>query len=431
MAEFGPESADEGPVDAASAAQSRRGLRARLHRRRYWFVTALVLAAFMLLRARPAPPPEAADPPIVVDQIAIVVDEQVRAGSAFSVEVTGVVPGVPVELVVEGGYRPRTFTVTPPDDVATFSVLPVREPESGLVALTASQGLAVDVGFTEMLPGPAVDPLNVYLGPRTVIADEEHFSMIVTVPRDRWGNPVLDGTRVDYTVSRPDGAVEEQQALTENLLAWVNVFSRTKTGRTRIGIEVGGAGGVEESFIEVADIPEPFTLAIVDELPVADGAALVRVRTSVLMDANDNVLPDGTVVFLDMNGVTGLRHLWGTTIQGVAEFTFEAPEGQGPVEMISTASGVSSEPLSITFERAIDDIPVSTLPVATGVRIDLGPIRTVRASFAPDGTTALLVVDGIEYEVLLIQGVASLLVPVPFGESFQVTVLGTTATVEF
>ncbi len=398
-----------------------------------WFVIALVGLVVVWKVVAPAPKVVVATPPqIDVDELEIIAEEEVEAGEAFIVEVQGGAPDVPVELVVDGGYHGRRFTASPEDQsaesvtgsVASFEVPAALSPESGTVQLTAIQGRRVASGTLEMIPGEAVDPLNVYLGPRTVVADTEHFSMVVAVPRDVWGNPVVDGTDVTYTVNRPDGAVDKEIVQTDGLLAWLNIFSRTKVGRTRVGIEVGPAGGVEESFLEVADIPLVYDVEVVGTLPLADGSSLVTIRTATLIDQYENPMPDGTTVFVDLDGVTGRRHLWGETIASVAEFTFEAPEVPGAVWLSATASGVTSERRRLLFAPAVTSFPFTTTETPDGLRIDIGQVRTARRAYVADGTTAWVEVDEVVSPVQLRDGLGSITLPDAKPEDVSVTVLG-------
>lgn len=384
----------------------------------------LLCAGVPLLLARPE---EHAAFPIDVDVLVIESPAAVAAGEWFDVEVTGGDDGQSVSLSLEAGYGSRTFQAISRVGVATFKIPPENGPASGVAMLVARSIGRISSSTLEIQPESAVGPVDLYLGPRTVIADAQHFSMLVAVPTDAFGNPVADDTDVDVLVTRGTLETETRASTTEGLLSYVEVFSGTVAGRTRLSVDVGDAFGPERSFLEVAGIPERFTLLEVDPIPPADGQALVRLRTGELRDRFDNPLPDGTVVFLDASGASGNRRLRSVSIEAVAEFVFEVPDRPGSVDLVATASGTQSETLSLTFTAAVEEIPIVVEPHPDGSLIRIGRIVGSRGSYVPDGTSARIVTAGGETEVPLELGAASAVVPEISGP-LDVSVLGTTVS---
>lgn len=435
----------------------------------------------------------------VVDTNSVELDvpTSVAAGRPIPITISGLQPEVPVEVTLEAGYGVRPLVLMPEGDTVEINVPPIMGPASGAAVITATQDVVrrhdgeeparlanreadgddandgtgpgseittsttrVATAVIEIEPGDAIDPLDAYLGPRTVIADGAHFVMIVTVPTDEFGNPVETGTPVDYKVTRADLAVEEQQAPTDHLLSWFEVFSSTVAGRTRIGAQVAGQGSLveqareanqasagdqgqtgpttaaERTFLEVAGIPVSHSLNLLDAVPVADGQALIRVRTSVLEDRFGNVLPDGTVVTLDADGVGGIRRLNSQANAGEAEFTYEVPDRPGSVTMKATASGVSGEPLTIRFESAVESFTADIEPQLDSVLVNVGPVLSVRDSYVPEGTIATVTMsdpdgDPVVRRVDLMLGAGTAFFPSDINSSeATVEVLGETLTID-
>jgi len=138
----------------------------------------------------------------------------------------------------------------------------------------------------------------------------------------------------------------------------------------------------------VAGVPAAHTLEVLDAVPAADGQALIRVRTSVLADRFGNVMPDGTAVTLDADGAGGRRRLNGQTNAGRAEFTYEVPDGPGPVSLAATASGVAGQPLELTFPSAVESLTARIEPQLEAVAVHIGPVLSIRDSYVPEGTIA-------------------------------------------
>jgi len=171
--------------------------------------------------------------------------------------------------------------------------------------------------------------------------------MIVAVPADSYGNPVITGTDVEYTLTRPGGETSTDAAPTEKLLSYIDVGSRTTTGRNVVSARTGEAQGPERIFDEVAAFAVPFDIEIVGEIPVANGRDLFGISTAELFDRFGNRLPDGTIGHLELSGVT----------------------------------------------------------------IDVGRIVEPDGAFIPDGTPAQIISDGKLYDVIVESGSVSIVVP--------------------
>ena len=172
--------------------------------------------------------------------------------------------------------------------------------------------------------------------------------------------------------------------------------------------ESGDAGAPERDFLEVADIPVPFEIELVDPIVPADGQALIRVRSDVLVDEFGNVMPDGVVAYLDTSGVTGTRRIHGQTIDGRAEFTLEVPDRPGSATLMIIASGTRSEVLDVEFPTAVASMTAEIERNELTTMVHVGPIRSVRGSFVPEGAIAEVeLADGAIRNVDLSLGVGT------------------------
>lgn len=384
------------------------------HRRRLEIVAVGVVVALGLAWPRSSDGPPVVPPPTIAmtDVLEVDAPERVDAGQDFWIDIDGATPGVEIQATLEAGYGRIDHRFVPETSDPRIEVTAVDGPASGSVLLTVAQGTAVATRVVEIEPGPPTDPIDVYLGPRTVIADAAHFVMLVAIPEDEFGNPVAEGTRVDFTTTRPNLAVERDSHETENLLAWYEVFSRTVTGRTRIATESGDAGAPERDFLEVADIPVPFEIELVDPIVPADGQALIRVRSDLLVDEFGNVMPDGVVAYLDTSGVTGTRRIHSQTIDGRAEFTLEVPDRPGSATLMIIASGTRSEVLEVEFPTAVASMAAKVERSELATMVHIGPVRSVRGSFVPEGAIAEVELpDGTTRTVDLSLGVGTAFFP--------------------
>jgi len=365
-------------------------------------------------------------------EIEIQIAESFKAGEPITGTISGLKANTRLSISAETGYAKRTISATPTKDVYEFEFPAIQGPASGAVVINATQENRTASKIIEITPDKPVDPIDVYLGPRTVIADEEHFVMQVAVPEDKWGNPIDAGTGVDFSVTRSDQSSEEYVSETKNLLAWIEIFSTTTAGRTRVSTSIGNIGAAERDFLEVAGIPTDFTVELVDPLVPADGHALIRVTTSDLTDEFGNVMPDGTSATLDTKGATGVRRISGQTIDGKAEFVLQAPDKPGVVTLSVTASGTQSEPLEIIFESGIDSFEATATTTDGKLFVNVGPVISARGSFVPDGTKAKATLDNGETKTVEIeQGYAKLEFPSELEvNELEIEILGQTKSVE-
>lgn len=332
---------------------------------------------------------------IAAGELTIEAPSEIDAGDGFEATVSGlnievadgqVVEERSVTLLVDSGYELRQFDAPVDGDAHTFEVPSINGAASGVMTLTAIEGLRTGAANVTIVAGEASDPLELFLGPRTIEATGDAATMAVVLAMDRYGNPVPDGTPVTFTVTRPDLAVASGEAPVEGLISWARINSGTLAGRSKLAVTVDEAGGKELDFLEIAGTPESFSVFTVDPPVRADGRSLIRVRTTQIVDEFGNALPDGIDVFADMTGATGVRRLKSETIKGVAEFAIEAPSRPGEASVVVKASGTASDPLILEFEAMVTEMPVDVVTDLDGMVISVGPVFSTLGAYVPDGT---------------------------------------------
>lgn len=360
--------------------------------------------------------------PLSIGPIEIDAPESVPAGESFRVTVESSNPGE-VLLVVDSGYGPRTFTSPLVGGSASIDVPPADGPESGVTLVEAIVGEVGTTTTVEVVPGAPTSPVDVYLGPRTVVTGGSDFSLVVAVPEDEFGNPVGNGTVVDFSLTRPTLLTEHTTSTTKGLIAFAEIKSQTRAGRTRVATTSGTAGSAEQSLLEVPGFATSIDLIRPPFIHPADGASLLELRSTNLKDVFDNELSDGAIVYLDAVGSTGTRRLTGFAIGGIASFVVEVPDRPGPAEFVLRAGGVSSTPLRIDFAPAVREIPVSVQTTKRDMEIAVGPVLTTRGAFVPDGTIARLIIGNEAHELALEEGVGAFTAPLS-RDPISVSVLG-------
>ena len=330
--------------------------------------------------------------------------------------------------------QPRTQEIALAVDASgTIEIPGDLTEQTGVLSAVVVAGSGVGRATVDVLPGRAVDGIVPLAGPRSMIADAAHWTMVTAFPVDRYGNAMSDGTNVQLTVRRPAGNVELIDTTVEHLLAGVRVFSGVKAGRSTIRIDVDGATGPEVEVLEVPGPPVEVQLLEPDLTLRADGRMLVTIATAPLADAFGNVLLDGTAASAGLDGPSGTGTATAVTIDGRAEFIIEAPPTPGPVRLRAVVDGVLSEVIELDFVTAVGDLPVTASRVDVDgvslVRIDVGPVTTDLGGFVPDGTVVSVSGVATPVSVDLRDGVASLTVDAAPGDDLILDVLGVSVRV--
>lgn len=339
----------------------------------------------LLVLSRAAGLPGRSEPAVVTptpDALTVEVPDTVAFGLEIPVTIEGVAPRQLVTVTLDAGYGPRRISTLADSATITIDVPPSTTPESGLISVMVEQGGAIGMASYEQLPGDAVDPTPVFLGPRTVIADSRHRTMIVAVPTDAIGNPVQSDTGVLFGIELPGGPPGLSSVETSDLLAFLEIWSTTLAGPAQVSTDVGGAGAPGRSYLQVAGPPVPTEVAVVGEPVVADGRSLMTIASARLFDRYGNELPDGVTAHLDVDGATGRRRLQTETIDGLAEFVLEAPAQPGAVTAALLVGGVIGPELEVDIGPAVVDVPF----VVKDSGLTVGPVRQVNGAYVPDGT---------------------------------------------
>lgn len=359
----------------------------------------------------------------------------VSAGEMFDVLVGGLSAGDAVELLIRGTYASRSIPFTAESSDATVA-LDTADLGVGLVVIDVISRQRVGTAVVDVTPGNPAGPLDLYLGPRTVVADGEDHSMIVTVPVDGFGNPVASGTAVTHVATLADGTMAALETRTVDLLSFATIPSTTISGRTVIAVSVGDATGPGRSFENVAGPPVDFELeaerlAGTTTTWTADGTTLRTIRTSRLVDRFDNVVEDGTTVTLDLDGPDGTSILTATTIDGIARFIVESPSRPGTITASAAAAEGTSSDLIIDAVPAIDGAAVDARRIGDRVVVDVGPVLLTTGFFVPDGTVATVTIGEVRSDVVLDEGRGSFVAddaPAAIGDEVHVEIFGVGVT---
>ncbi|WP_040006374.1 hypothetical protein [Fibrisoma limi] len=338
------------------------------------------------------------DPPqqVAAGSVTLLVPDSVVAGQPLTVQIKTqrINLGESIMLSWQGGWGTQTMA-QPVDGAALNVALPVAwTARSGAQVLRVwHRNTLVGTQTVRVVPQQTAQPLDLYLGAKSIVADGQHWSMITAIPTDSLGNPVKATTPVQFRFLRPNGQRDERMAQTHHLVAYQRITAQTSTGKTIVGVRAENVSGKEKELLEVPGFPVNFTIQASNYTPLADQRQNFRVRTNVLTDSYGNVVSDGTLVrFQCLDPNKTVRIVKGYTLRGVAEVSLENPGYEGSMRISASVFGAGkSNVLTLSFPENLKRIPVQVDQKRRLLRI--GPLTESLDQLVPNGTAVTVQID--------------------------------------
>lgn len=246
-----------------------------------------------------------------------------------------------------------------------------------------------------ILPAKSSAPLDAYLGSKSVIADGKDWAMITAIPTDKYGNLVKNGTKVNFDFLTTANTRKHKVSDIEHHIAYQKIYSQTKSGKTFIGVSVDGVDSKEKELLQVADFPLDFKISAEENSLYADARQNFQVKTSIIKDIHQNIVPDGTLVSFQLTDPNGSsRQLNSYTIDGVAEIHLQNPLSAGNLQIIASVfGGGASNNLKIPFQSSFQNVPVEFDEVNKKLRLRIGVLRGKLNQLLPNGLLVELSID--------------------------------------
>ncbi len=347
----------------------------------------------------------------------IITPAQIAAGEPLSITVLAEpnITNTPILLIAQGSFGAYPQRLPPQNGRADFQLSFDQTRMAGTVTLFARAGTVETSTDVEIVPGIASDPVLPLVGPRSIVADGAHWTMVVTTPRDQYLNPVAENSLVSLRIqhpvkpaAEPASTLELAETRTQHLLSWKRIYSRTLAGESFLSASSGNAHSPERSFLEVPGIPVPFALSADRMILPADGRQLVRIRSELIKDRYGNILLDGSSALVLAQMKTGEQRSVPTQIiDGRMDLMLQAPKTVGEMTLQAWIAGISSQPLVLNFTPgpAVEPIPVAVTITTEEVQLLIGPLVGDLNQFIPDGsevTAQISAPDGTVREVTAI-----------------------------
>lgn len=171
-------------------------------------------------------------------------------------------------------------------------------------------------GHINMQPKNKLNILETYFGPQHIIASENDFSMLVTIPTDIYDNP--NKASFSTTELYKDSEKTIISTLSE-IIHFQKFFSKTKTGKVFLQSKSNDVLSKEFEATILASNPIDFKINYSRNHSYADGKELTTLMTSVIKDKYGNIIENGTLVSFILRDNDKTLKIYGKTIEGVAK----------------------------------------------------------------------------------------------------------------
>lgn len=233
--------------------------------------------------------------------------------------------------------------------------------------------------------------LETYLGPRSIVAGYEDFSMLVVSPTDSYDNPLPDSTEV-FIFKQYKNRISEFKVAMNNMMAWRNMMSEPKAGIMQISSQVNGTSSKEFTSNIYPSNATNFLISWDRNHEYADGNQLTEFSTSVIKDEFENIIADGTMVeFLIHTEENHLLKTYASTINGIAKAKMLHPDSPQTWKVKAYIPGVAeSNTIELTYQAILEDFPVKFS--AGNRKITVGPLVSFMEQLIPDGAQVKLLI---------------------------------------
>ncbi|TCP23297.1 hypothetical protein EV195_10921 [Tenacibaculum skagerrakense] len=233
--------------------------------------------------------------------------------------------------------------------------------------------------------------LETYIGPPTIEAGGKDFTMAVIIPTDTLDNPIKTNSEV-IVKKHVLQSTKNQQIYTNNLIAYLNIFSPSQTGRMTVSSESFGLNSKEYDVDILPAIGTNFKIFYTRNHEYADSNQITKFSTSIIKDKNNNIVSDGTFVdFYITNSNGNILKTSGTTINGVAEAFIVHPDCEDTWKVKAFIQGIAnSDSITLLYKKAIEHIPITFSKDNRSSKV--GPLQSFMNQMIPDGLKVQLTV---------------------------------------
>ena len=278
-------------------------------------------------------------------------------------------------------------------------ILPIQKTEQGYKAfLNKEQNIiAGQLEFTLIAQGQVIDQKSIYVeglqaedkieayaGPKTVFATDVQKSMIVAIPRDRYGNAMETRALADFSAQHENGTKIQHQSASNNLINYMIIPNLKTSGKILIGGTSGEAFIPEQEIKIESGAPFQVDFEVEKIYPYADERQNVHIKTGIVKDAANEMVADGSMLTFIVQDQTGKQSMYqGFTVSGIANIYLQNPAAPTQWSIrIEEDKAPNPKVLTLNFSTNVNEIPFRIEEQV----LKVGPIKGALNQLIPDGS---------------------------------------------
>lgn len=273
----------------------------------------------------------------------------------------------------------------------TFTIPTVYTKKTGTVSwFLIDNEKTVTNGTFEIIPNEKTKTqMENYLGPRSILAGGKEFTMMVAVPTDGFDNPKLENTPVVIKHQFLNNVTTISKN-TKDFIIWENIYSNTQSGQILASTACEKTVTKEIETEVYPNIATDFSIYYTRNHDYADGNQITTLTTSLIKDAYNNTVSDGTMVVFHITTKNNMAlKTFGTTINGIASGQILHPDHPDHYSVKGYITGIAkSNILEIDYKPILSDFTYSFSDYNR--KLTVGPLNSFMGQLVPDGIKVVL-----------------------------------------
>ena len=267
-----------------------------------------------------------------------------------------------------------------------------------------------------------------FLGPRSLLIDKNQKSMMSVIPLDKYRNPMPDNYQSTFKFKYPKESVRTLKTKVNDFVAYKYFLPQSKTGKIRLAANAGMGNTLEEEILIQPGEALDFEIFVKELYPYADARQHMILKSSRIIDKFGNSIVDGTLINFVITDNHNRKSFYnGVSIGGVVEVHIENPSIATNWNVQAFLFGdVSSNELNLNFVSALKDYEIKL----KDRKFYIGPVVGALDQIVPNGTIAILVINGDTVKLEIEEGFTIYEIPgniiIDEGLDLSVSVLGKT-----
>jgi hypothetical protein len=326
------------------------------------------------------------------------------------------------------------------DEKIIFTIPAIYAKKTGTVSwfLIANEKTVLNGTFEIMPNDKTKTQIENYLGPRSILAGGKEFTMMVTIPTDGFDNPKSENTPVVIKHQFLNNVTTVSKN-TNDFIAWKTIYSNTLSGQIIASTACNKTVTKEIETEVYPNIATDFSISYTRNHDYADGNQLTTLTTSIIKDAYNNTVSDGTMVVFHITTQNQMfLKTFGSTINGIASGQILHPDHLDSYAVKGYITGIAkSNILHIDYKPILSDFIYSFSD--HNRKLTIGPLNSFMGQLVPDGIKVVLKIFHEDDLISTLQeysskGMANFYIPSDFYREknyrFEIQTLGITKKTE-